>query len=65
MKTLYRDIMEKALSAYTEERIREYIAEVKRYGLTVHGFPRLGATLLSRNGRRFSQGVYECRRMLP
>ncbi|MBR7133562.1 MAG: hypothetical protein IKD04_08540 [Clostridia bacterium] len=54
MKTIYIDIMEKALSAYTEERIREYIAEVRRNGLTEHGFPRLGANIgiLMAHGRR-------------
>ena len=54
MKTIYIDIMEKALSAYTEERIREYIAEVRRDGLTEHGFPRLGANIgiLMAHGRR-------------
>lgn len=45
MKTIYIDIMEKSLSAYTEERIREYIDNVKRNGLTEHGFPRLGANI--------------------
>lgn len=54
MKTIYIDIMEKALSAYTEERIREYIAKVRRDGLTEHGFPRLGANIgiLMAHGRR-------------
>ena len=54
MKTIYIDIMEKALSAYTDQRIREYIAEVRRDGLTEHGFPRLGANIgiLMAHGRR-------------
>ena len=54
MKELYLDIMEKALSAYTEERIMEYIEEVKRDGLTEHGFPRLGANIgiLMAHGRQ-------------
>ena len=54
MKTVYLDIMEKALSAYTEERIRAYIDQVKRDGLTEHGFPRLGANIgiLMAHGRR-------------
>lgn len=54
MKALYLDIMEKALSAYTEEGIREYIDTVKRDGLTEHGFPRLGANIgiLMAHGRR-------------
>lgn len=45
MKEMYLDIMEKALSAYTDERIRDYIAEVRRDGLTEHGFPRLGVNI--------------------
>ncbi len=54
MKTIYLDIMEKALSAYTHQRIREYIDEVRRDGLTEHGFPRLGANIgiLMAHGRR-------------
>ena len=54
MKTIYLDIIEKSLSAYTEERIREYIAEVRHDGLTEHGFPRLGANIgiLMAHGRR-------------
>ena len=45
MKKTHLDIMEKALSAYTDERIRDYINEVKRDGLTEHGFPRLAANI--------------------
>ena len=54
MKERYLDIMEKSLSAYTEERIKDYIEEVKRNGLTEHGFPRLGANIgiLMAHGRR-------------
>ncbi|MBQ3551016.1 MAG: hypothetical protein IJA41_08580 [Clostridia bacterium] len=54
MKEIYLDIMEKALSAYTEERIRDYIEEVKRDGLSEHGFPRLGANIgiLMAHGRQ-------------
>ena len=54
MKTIYLDIMEKALSAYTAQRIRNYIDEVRRDGLTEHGFPRLGANIgiLMAHGRR-------------
>lgn len=61
MKTIYIDIMEKALSAYTEERIREYINDVKRGGLTEHGFPRLGANIgiLMAHGKRLElKGVF-------
>lgn len=54
MKEAYLDIMEKALSAYTQERIQNYIDEVRRDGLTEHGFPRLGANIgiLMAHGRR-------------
>lgn len=45
MKDIYIDIMEKSLTAYTDERIQEYINAVKRDGLTEHGFPRLGANI--------------------
>ena len=53
-KTVYLDIMEKSLSAYTEQRIRDYIDEVKRDGLREHGFPRLGVNIgiLISYGRR-------------
>lgn len=54
MKTLYIDIMEKTLFAYTKEKIRQYIDEVKRDGLTEHGFPRMAANIgiLMAHGRR-------------
>lgn len=54
MKKMYLDIIEKALSAYTDERIRDYIDDVKRDGLTEHGFPRLGVNIgiLIAHGRR-------------
>lgn len=45
MKTIYIDIMEKALSAYTEKRILDYIEAVKNNGLSEHGFPRLTANI--------------------
>ena len=53
-KTVYLDIMEKSLSAYTEQRIRDYIDEVKRDGLREHGFARLGVNIgiLISYGRR-------------
>ena len=54
MKEIYLDIMEKSLSAYTPERIRDYIDEVKRESLKEHGFPRLGSNIgiLIAYGRR-------------
>lgn len=53
MKNKYLDIIEKALSAYTDERIRAFIDSVRENGLTEHGFPRLGANIgiLLANGR--------------
>lgn len=61
MKEIYLDIMEKALSAYTDKKITEYTDEVKRVGLTEHGFPRLGANIgiLMAHGRRLElKGVF-------
>lgn len=54
MKNIYIDIMERALGAYTDARIDEYIARVKREGITEHGFPRLTANIgiLIAHGRR-------------
>lgn len=54
MKEVYIDIMEKALSAYTEEQIHSYIQKVKHEGLVEHGFPRLGANIgiLMAHGKR-------------
>jgi len=53
MKQVYIDIIEKSLSAYTDERIRAFIDRVRENGLTEHGFPRLGANIgiLLANGR--------------
>lgn len=54
MKETYLDLMEKALSAYTDEHIQRYFNEVKENGLTEHGFPRLTANIgiLISHGRR-------------
>ena len=54
MKEMYLNLMEKSLAAYTDERIRDYIDEVKRDGLTEHGFPRLASNIgiLMAYGRR-------------
>lgn len=41
MKEKYLELMSKALSAYSDEHIREYFDRVKVEGLTEHGFPRL------------------------
>jgi len=54
MREKYIDLMEKALSAYTDEHIKRYLREVKENGLTEHGFPRLTANIgiLIAHGRR-------------
>ena len=54
MKTKYIELMEKALSAYTDEHIQRYFNDVKTNGLTEHGFPRLTANIgiLISHGRR-------------
>lgn len=45
MKEIYIDIMEKALHAYDKQRMLDYIADVKKNGLSEHGFARLAADL--------------------
>ena len=45
MKEIYIDIMERALHAYDKRRMLDYIADVKKNGLTEHGFARLAADL--------------------
>lgn len=54
MKERYFDLMEKALSAYTDEHIKNYFERVKAEGLTEHGFPRLTVNIgiLICHGRR-------------
>ena len=54
MKKRYLDLMERALSAYTDEHILRYFDEVKKNGLTEHGFPRLTANIgiLIAHGKR-------------
>jgi len=54
MKEKYLDLMEKALSAYSDEHILRYYNDVKKNGLTEHGFPRLTANIgiLIAHGRR-------------
>jgi hypothetical protein len=41
MKKKYLELMNKALSAYSDDHIREYFDRAKTEGLTEHGFPRL------------------------
>lgn len=38
-------LMEKTLSAYTDEHILRYLNDVKKNGLTEHGFPRLTSNI--------------------
>ncbi|MBR2353252.1 MAG: hypothetical protein IKA76_01965 [Clostridia bacterium] len=45
MKEKYIDLMEKALSAYSDEHILRYFDQVKEEGLTEHGFPRLTSNI--------------------
>ncbi len=45
MKNRYIALMEKALSAYTNEHIVDYFERVKAEGLSEHGFPRLTANI--------------------
>ena len=54
MKERYLDLMEKSLSAYTDEHIDGYFDSVKENGLTEHGFARLTSNMgiLISHGRR-------------
>ena len=54
MKERYLTLMEKALSAYTDEHILRYYQDVKEHGMTEHGFPRLTANIgiLIAHGKR-------------
>lgn len=54
MKQRYIELMEKALSAYTDEHIQRYFHDVQTNGLTEHGFPRLTSNIgiLLAHGRR-------------
>lgn len=54
MHKKYLDLMEKVLSAYTDAHILRYFNDVKKDGLSEHGFPRLTANIgiLIANGRR-------------
>ena len=54
MKNTYLDLMEKALSAYSTPQVLRYFDDVKKAGLTEHGFPRLTADIgiLIAHGRR-------------
>ena len=58
MKNRYLDVMERALDAYSTEHIDRYFEDVKRTGLTEHGFPRLTANIgtMLAYGRRADLG---------
>ena len=53
-KQIYLEIMDRALAAYSIERIDKYINKARREGVTEHGFPRLTADIgiLMAKGRR-------------
>jgi len=73
MKEKYIDLMEKALSAYSDDHILRYFDEVKTNGLTEHGFPRLTVNIgvLIAHGRRidllpiFLEMMDFCCEMIP
>ena len=44
-KERYIEAMKSALAAYTDEHIERYFNDVKRVGITEHGFPRLTANI--------------------
>ena len=52
-KSRYLDLMEAAVSAYSDEHIDSYLSDVESDGVQEHGFPRLVANLavLAANGR--------------
>ena len=52
-KAEYLDLMEAAVSAYSDDHIERYIKEVEKDGVQEHGFPRLAANIgvLLANGR--------------
>ena len=54
MKERYLNLMERALSAYSNEHIQAYFERVEAEGLTEHGFPRITANIgiLIAHGRR-------------
>ena len=54
MKKRYLDLMEKALSAYSDEHIDRYLAQVRKNGFPDQACPRLASNIgiLIANGRR-------------
>ena len=55
MKERYLSLMEKALSAYTNEQILKYFNDTQKNGLTEHGFSRLTCNIgiLIAHGKRY------------
>ncbi len=53
MQSVYLDLMEAAVAAYSDEHLARYVAETERDGVQEHGFPRLAGNLgvLLANGR--------------
>jgi len=53
-KETYIELMDRVVSAYTDEHIAEYTAAVRENGILEHGFPRLASNLgaLIAHGRR-------------
>ena len=53
-KSQYIDIIDVVINAYSDERIHDYISQVRKDGLSEHGFPRLTVALgiLLAHGRR-------------
>ena len=45
MRSVYLDLMEAAVAAYSDEHLARYVAEAERDGVREHGFPRLAANL--------------------
>ena len=73
VKSKYIDIIDTVVDAYTDQRIRDYVAQVKAEGLSEHGFPRLTVTLgiLLAHGRRsdkralFAEMMDLCCKQIP
>lgn len=73
MKEKYIGLMERSLSAYTDEHILRYFGDVKENGLTEHGFPRLTSNigiLISHGIRRdllplFTEMMEFCCKTIP
>lgn len=55
MRKKYIELMEKTLCAYSNDHINKYFNDVKRDGLSEHGFPRLASNIgiLITHGKRY------------